>query len=195
MRIWIVSCRLACAVLLTQLALLVTNGHAETIEEKAQACAECHGQNGMPRDATTPIIWGQHEGYMYLQLRDYKRGTRKDEQMTPVVDLLEREDMLALAKYFAEKKWPDLRQPSAPKEVAARALRANNSVGCTGCHLGEYQGDATVPRLAGQSRAYLASSILAFRTRTRGNNPGMSDLMIATSEEDLAALAEYLAGR
>jgi hypothetical protein len=33
-----------------------------------------------------------------------------------------------------------------------------------------------------------------FRSRARGNNPGMSDLMLATATEDLAALAEYLSG-
>jgi hypothetical protein len=33
-----------------------------------------------------------------------------------------------------------------------------------------------------------------FRTRARGNNPGMSDLMIATPPDDLAPLAQYLAG-
>ena len=33
-----------------------------------------------------------------------------------------------------------------------------------------------------------------FRDKTRGNNPGMSDLMKATSPEDIAALAQYLAG-
>jgi cytochrome c553 len=33
-----------------------------------------------------------------------------------------------------------------------------------------------------------------FRDDRRGNNPGMSDLMKASSEEDIAALAEYLAG-
>jgi cytochrome c553 len=33
-----------------------------------------------------------------------------------------------------------------------------------------------------------------FRTRARGNNPGMSDLMLATSPDDIAALAEYLSG-
>jgi cytochrome c553 len=33
-----------------------------------------------------------------------------------------------------------------------------------------------------------------FRDGTRGNNPGMSDLMKATSPDDLAALAQYLAG-
>ena len=34
----------------------------------------------------------------------------------------------------------------------------------------------------------------SFRTRARGNNPGMTDLMLATPEEDIAALAQYMAG-
>jgi cytochrome c553 len=51
-----------------------------------------------------------------------------------------------------------------------------------------------VPRLAGQSREYLVKTMADFRSRKRANNPGMSDLMAATSESDLAALAEYLAG-
>jgi cytochrome c553 len=33
-----------------------------------------------------------------------------------------------------------------------------------------------------------------FRDGTRGNNPGMSDLMKATSTNQIAALAQYLAG-
>ena len=66
---------------------------------------------------------------------------------------------------------------------------------CTACHLGEYQGDGTVPRLAGQSADYMAKTIAEFRTRERANNPGMSDLMIATPEDDLAALVTYLAAR
>jgi len=36
--------------------------------------------------------------------------------------------------------------------------------------------------------------MLDFRTRERANNPGMSDLMLATAPDDLAAMAEYLAG-
>jgi cytochrome c553 len=33
-----------------------------------------------------------------------------------------------------------------------------------------------------------------FRDGTRGNNPGMSDLMKATPPDAIAALAQYLAG-
>ncbi len=168
---------------------------AQTIEEKAATCGACHGEAGIPQEKTTPVIWGQQEGYLYLQLRDFKRGMRKNEKMAPIAEALEREDMLALAAYFAHKAWPSLEQPSASADVAKRALTAIGSVGCTGCHLGEFQGDGSVPRLAGQSREYLAKTIAEFRTRERANNPGMSDLMSATSQDDLAAVEAFLAGR
>jgi cytochrome c553 len=168
---------------------------AATIDEQVQLCNACHGENGVPPDRATPIVWGQHQGYLYLQLRDYKRGDRKNDQMSPVAEALSRDEMMALAEYFSQKPWPDLRQPAAPEPMRARAQRANVAVGCTGCHLGEYQGAGTQPRLAGQTREYLARSMLDFRTQARGNNPGMSDLMKAISEDEIMALAEYLAGR
>jgi cytochrome c553 len=167
---------------------------AQGIAEKVEVCAGCHGQDGKPIDKTVPIIWGQQLGYTYIQLRDFKRGDRKNEIMQPIASSFEKDDMLAIAEYFSKKPWPDLGQPRSPKDVSERALSANHSVGCTGCHLDRFQGDATVPRLAGQSREYLTKTIADFRTRARGNNPGMSDLMLATPSDDLAALEEYLSG-
>ncbi len=174
---------------------LVSTAHAQTIEEKAQVCSACHGDNGIPQDIATPVIAGQHQGYLYLQLRDYKLGTRASEQMAPIAQALGRDEMMALAEYFSKQPWPALRQPSANAEDAAAAQRANASIGCTGCHLGEYQGDGTQPRIAGQRREYLAQTMLDFRSRARANNPGMTDLMRATSEAEIAAMAAYLAGR
>ena len=179
---------------LIALDVCATPLNAQSIEEKVQVCTGCHGQNGKPVDKTIPVIWGQQQGYLYIQLRDFKRGDRKNDIMQPIVASMERADMLAIAEYFSKKPWPDLGQPRAPKEVANRALRANASVGCTGCHLDQFQGDGTVPRLAGMSRDYLTKTIADFRSRARGNNPGMSDLMLAAVPEDLAALTEYLAG-
>ena len=167
---------------------------AQGIEEKVQVCTGCHGENGRPVDKTIPNIWGQQAGYIYIQLRDFKRGDRKSKIMQPIASTFERNDMLAIAEYFSKKPWPDLGQPRAPKDVAQRAQTASGSIGCTGCHLEQFQGDSTVPRLAGQGRDYLAQTMNDFRTRARGNNPGMSDLMNATSTDDLAALAQYLAG-
>ena len=168
---------------------------AQSIDEKAQLCSACHGETGIPQEKTTPIIWGQHVGYLYIQLRDYKRGTRKSDEMSPIAEALERDEMLALAEYFSKKPWPKLDQPAADAATTATALRANVAVNCTACHLGEYQGDGTVPRLSGQSADYMSKTIAEFRTRERANNPGMSDLMNATSPEDLAALVTFLAAR
>jgi cytochrome c553 len=167
---------------------------AQTVEERAQLCAACHGENGVPQEKTTPVIWGQHQGYTYLQLRDYKSGARRNEIMSALAQTLERDDMMALALYFSQKRWPDLQQPPAPADVAARAQRANVALGCTGCHQANYQGEGTQPRLAGQSKEYMYRTMMDFRARKRGNNPGMSDLMLAISEADIAACAEYHAG-
>jgi cytochrome c553 len=167
---------------------------ADPVEEKAQVCAACHGENGVPQEKTTPVIWGQHQGYTYLQLRDYKSGSRKNDIMSALAQTLERSDMMALAQHFSRKRWPDLRQPPAPPDVAARALRANVALGCTGCHQGGYQGEGTQPRLAGQSMEYMYRTMMDFRARERGNNPGMSDLMLAITEDDIKACAEYHAG-
>jgi cytochrome c553 len=188
---WCCSVIFAPAVALSALSLPVC---AQTIDETAALCSACHGENGVPQQQSTPIIWGQNQGYLFLQLRDYQRGTRKNEQMSSLASALSRDEMMALAEYFAQRPWPNLRQPSAPEAVAAQAMRANVSVGCTGCHLGQYLGASTVPRLAGQVEDYLARTMAEFRTRVRGNNPGMSDLMNVTSEQELAALAKYLAG-
>jgi cytochrome c553 len=114
--------------------------------------------------------------------------------MSALAQTLQRSDMMALAQHFSRKRWPDLRQPPAPPDVAARALRANVALGCTGCHQGGYQGEGTQPRLAGQSMEYMYRTMMDFRARERGNNPGMSDLMLAITEDDIKACAEYHAG-
>ncbi len=187
--------RFSAAVVVAALfSVCATPVYADSIEEKTQVCAGCHGADGKPVDKTIPTIWGQQAGYIYIELRDFKRGDRKSDIMQPIVSSLERQDMLDIGEYFSQKPWPDLGQPRAPKDVANRAVTANQSIGCTGCHLDHFQGDGTVPRLAGMGKDYLAKQMTDFRSRVRGNNPGMSDLMLATSPDDLAALAEYLAG-
>jgi len=171
-----------------------TAGWADSIEEKAALCGACHGLNGVPGDPTTPIIWGQNTGYLYLQFRDFQKGARKDDRMTPIAQGLVKEDALALAEYFAAKPWPNTGAPAASKADTEIAIVVNKSIVCTSCHLEQFQGDSSVPRLAGQERDYLLKTLTDFRNRTRANNPGMSDLMNTATPEQLAAMANYLAG-
>jgi cytochrome c553 len=182
------------AVSILLVALLPVGAPAQSIDDKAQVCAGCHGANGVPVQNAWPVIWGQQQGYLYIELRDFKSGARKSDVMGPVAQSLSRDDMAALALYFSQKPWPDLAQPRAPADVTARALKAMNAIVCTSCHQSNFQGDSTQPRLAGQRKEYLQQSMLDFRNKTRGNNPGMTDLMLAISEQDIADCAAYLAG-
>jgi cytochrome c553 len=173
---------------------LAGSAAAQTVDQKAQLCAGCHGENGVPQQKTMPVIWGQQLGYLYIELRDFSSRVRKNDQMSPIAEGLQRDDMMALAQYFSEKPWPDLQQPRAAAAVAARAQAAATSVVCTSCHQEGYKGEGTQPRLAGQYKEYLQQTMLDFRDGKRANNPGMSDLMKSISTDDIAALAEYLAG-
>ena len=145
-------------------------------------------------DKSIPIIWGQNAGYLYLQFRDFQKGARKDDRMTPIAQGIVKEDALAIAEYFAAKPWPNTGAPAASKADAGAAIAVNKSVVCTSCHLEQYQGNSSVPRLAGQQHDYLIKAMMDFRNRTRANNPGMSDLMNTVTPKQLAAMAAYLAG-
>jgi cytochrome c553 len=188
------AARLPAALFAAILAMLPAGAPAQSIDDKAQVCAGCHGDKGVPQQNGWPVIFGQQQGYLYLQLRDFKSGARKDDVMSPIAQSLSRDDMMALAQYFSQKPWPDLQQPRAAREVAARAQQPINAIVCTSCHQSGFLGDGTQPRLAGQRREYLQKSMLDFRNKSRGNNPGMSDLMLAISEQDVADIATYLAG-
>lgn len=176
------------------LVVLSVTAHAQSIEQKVQLCAACHGAAGVPMQKDIPVIAGQQLGYLFVELRDFKSGARKNDSMTPIAQGLDQSDLLPLATYFSRQSWPDLRQQRAAVNVAAQAQRANTSVVCTSCHQEGFKGDGTQPRLAGQSRDYLAKTMADFRTGARANNPTMTTFMKGISDADIAALASYLAG-
>src|SRR5258708_5397545 len=103
------------------LAACTTPLFAQSMGDKTQICAGCHGAGGKPVDKTIPAVWGPQAGYIYIELPDFKRGDRKSNVMQPIASSMERDDMQAFAEYFSKKPWPDLGQPRAPKEITDRA--------------------------------------------------------------------------
>ena len=185
LRLLLVACLLAAPVA----------ARAQGVAEKAALCSACHGEQGVPITPDIPVIWGQNEGYLYLQLRDYKLGNRRNPMMDAVVAALEKQDMRDLAALFAGRPWPVLGQPSAPAAVAARAEQASSSAVCKSCHLDHWQGDSTTPRVGGQQVGYLRATMAAFRDGARTNNPWMAALLKTYPDADIDALARYLAGQ
>ena len=170
------------------LALAIPPAHAaDEIEAKAQLCAACHGDKGVPVDPkTVPPIWGQEQGYLMKQLRDFRNGERASAIMAPIAKGLDEGDLRKIAAYFAAKAWPARRAsakpPSPPKGIAQ----------CQACHQPNFQGGMPAPRLAGLSQEYLAAAMRAFATEQRTNNLDMPRFMQMLSEGERNAIARYL---
>lgn len=173
---------------------------AENVVEKAKACSNCHGENGVPKDKTIPVIWGQQKVYISFELQAMKENPRPNGQMTAVLQDLSDEDMVALADYFAAKSWPDLAQPPAPKADADyfAKIAVKDGMGCPNCHMPTYlggdHGEHGSPRLAGQSETYLRSTMLDLRSGARKDSTWMWALLKTYSLEDIAPMARVLAG-
>ena len=169
--------------------LVVAPANADDIEAKAQTCAACHGQNGVPTDPKTmPIIWGQQANYLYKELHDFKRGDRKSPIMGPVVADISLPELRQLANYFAAKSWPASQGGGAAGGGPAGLAQ------CRPCHQPNFEGGAPAPRLAGLSYDYLAAAMNSFADGERTNNGDMPGFMKALSQADRDAMAKYLAG-
>lgn len=175
-------------------ALLPFSAGAQPAPEKAALCVACHGAEGIPITPSIPVIAGQAEGYLYIELRDFKLGNRHSDVMQPVAAGLEKSDMQALAAYFAARPWPSLKQQSASPAQTHQAEVLIGSVVCESCHAAGFKGSGVIPRLAGQSAVYLRATMQAFRGDARANNPGMTGVLKNTSVSDIDAVAAFLAG-
>src|SRR5438093_9077834 len=49
---------------------------------KLLVCNTCHGTDGVPKSAATPIIWGLQENYLLKQLHEFQSKARDNDVMT-----------------------------------------------------------------------------------------------------------------
>jgi cytochrome c553 len=183
---------LACA-LLAGLAP-ATAQDAEAVRAKTQVCAACHGPDGNAVSADFPSLAGQTWRYLYIQLRDYQEGRRSNPLMSPMAASLSREDMVAIANYYAAQPL----KPSSFKvdEARARLGKAKSEETlCTMCHLGGFRGQNEIPRVAGQGYEYIVAQLKAFKARARTNDAGtMTSVARTLNDADIENLGHYLTG-
>ncbi len=163
----------------------------ESVRETLQTCFICHGENGASKLDNYPILAGQEYYYLYVQLKDFKSGLRENAVMLPLVANMTKEDMKLIAQYFSEQKWPNkiYRVNAKQKALAQKAISAGE---CVACHLGAFNGNSRVPRLANQHVKYLNQAMLDFKNRVRNNAQPMNALFATFNEDEIAALAQYL---
>ena len=180
---------------LLALAAVCVNAQAQDVEagkKKAEACVACHGPNGNSQAGAFPTLAGQNDRYIYLQLRDYKEGRRKNPMMSAIAAGLEKQDMKDLAAYFSQQKQARTGFKADPARVEAGAKKAEESL-CAMCHLGGMKGQNEVPRLAGQQPDYIITQLKNFKARERTNDAGnMTSLAQTLSEDDMVNLAHWI---
>ena len=159
---------------------------------KAQACAACHGADGNSPAGNFPNLAGQTWRYIYVQLKDYKEGRRKDAVMSPMAASLSRQEMIDVANFFAAQ----MAKPSSFKADEAKIklgkAKADETL-CTMCHLGGLSGQNEIPRLAGQQYDYLVKQMKDFKARSRTNDAGnMTSVAQTLSDADIENLAHYI---
>jgi cytochrome c553 len=168
---------------------------AQAIEQKAAVCKACHLSGTLQSTSVIPNIWGQSEGYTYIQLRDFKSGARsapEDAAMRGFVATMSDADMLEMAKYASTQPWPKVEPISTDAALLKKGAYTTALGGCVGCHFNDWKGFSANPRIGDQSAAYLAATIRQFRSGSRANSPGMSDLVRTFDEGDIDAVAAYL---
>ena len=188
MKILVVSAALA--------AIAAAPLHAQSTPAKpakVAVCAACHGEDGNSTNPQYPILAQQTARYIYLQLKDFKEGRRKDPNMSPVAATLDSKDMLALAEWFSQQKAkPTAFKPDPAKVEAGRKVA--DAVLCSMCHGGNFSGQNEVPREAGQHYQYIKKQLEDFKAKRRTNDAGnMTSVTSTLSDEQIDDLAQYVA--
>jgi cytochrome c553 len=164
-------------------------------KEKAELCAGCHGDDGVSQTENIPSLAGQQDQFVQWQLVYFRAGSRKSEQMQPIVEQLDNSDIRNLGAYFASLTPTPGKQPDDNPDLSEKGAQAAAGRRCASCHTDSYAGTKGVARIAGQREEYLSKALHDYKlgVRSGGGQAAMADVAYPLSEEEIEALAHYLA--
>ncbi|MFB2862089.1 c-type cytochrome [Aeromonas sp. MdU4] len=191
------------------LALLlgsIGSAHAD-IDALVKSCDACHGEKGISAHNDMPTIAGIAESNLASQMRSYLDGrpaktvnhvtgdTSKKENMTDIVKGLSDDQIDELAAYYAELPYKSMKQPF-DAGLAKAGKKLHDEQGCKKCHTdGGSVAEDEASILSGQPKGYMLTTLKEFKTGKRSDDESMNKPIIAMSDADLQALAEYYASQ
>jgi len=163
----------------------------------AEICAACHGENGISQTENIPSLAGQPDQFIQWQLVYFRAGSRKNEQMQPIVEEISNEDIRNLGAYFASLTPPKPPERDDHPDLSKKGAEAAVGRRCASCHTDDFSGTKAVARLSGQREEYLLKALHDYKSGLRGGGGQavMADVAYPLSEEEIEALAHYLAHR
>lgn len=169
-----------------------------------EACIACHGAEGISGSGEWPSLAGQHADYTRYHLRLFRDEDRWDPGglMTPNAVDLSDEDIENVAAYYAQLEPPveeaDEELVDRGERIYRQGLPDDGVAACMACHgpAGAGIPEAGYPRVGGQKAEYLKNSLQAYKDEDRESdrNRMMRDIAGRMSEEDMRAVASYMAG-
>jgi cytochrome c553 len=164
-------------------------------KEKAELCVGCHGEAGISQTENIPSLAGQPDQFIQWQLVFFRSGTRKSEEMQPVVEQISNEDIRNLGAYLASLTPPKPPAADDNPDLSRKGAEAAAGRRCASCHTDTYAGTKAVARLAGQREDYLVRALRDYKkgVRSGGGGAAMAEVAYPLSEEEITALAHYLA--
>jgi cytochrome c553 len=161
----------------------------------AEACAACHGADGVSQTELTPSLAGQPDEFVQWQLVYFRSGVRKSEVMGPLAEALSNQDIRNLGAYYASLPPP---QPAiAPDALAQKGEQITLQHRCRSCHGDDYNGFRAAARLSGQREDVMIKALHDFKSGKRVGSgvASMADVTYELSDADMEALSHYLATR
>lgn len=159
-------------------------------------CQGCHRVGAVGRaDGSYPRLAGQHATVLIKQLTDIRSGRRSNPKMLPFADhqSLSVQEIADIATYLQQLPVPADQGQGDGRDLTRGAKLYEKD--CATCHgpNGEGKADQFYPRLSGQHYRYLLRENRLIRNGERRNaNPDMANAISGYSDEDLAAVADYI---
>ena len=89
-------------------------------KEKAELCVGCHGEGGISQTENIPSLASQPDQFIQWQLVFFRSGTRKSEEMQPIVEQLNNDDIRNLGAYFASLAPPKASKPDDNHDLSRK---------------------------------------------------------------------------
>lgn len=201
---------------LTNAHALAKPGDPKAGQDKAGACAACHGVDGNSSDGTFPKLAAQHERFIARQLALFATGERESPIMMPQASALTPQDMRDIGAWFeSQKVLPGVADDTVIKAGANKGIKfdmvgerlyrggdaARGIPACMACHgpTGAGNPGPSYPALGGQHAAYVTARLTAFRgglVLGKGDyeNKVMAGVAKNLSDEEIQALSTYVNG-
>lgn len=170
-------------------------GRAKALE----ACAACHGEQGVSVSPDFPNLAGQSGPAIYKQIHDYRTDSRMNPVMAPIAKTLDDEQIADVAAFYAAqpKRNANPATLASSPEPIVRLVELGDPVRgmppCASCHRAGAGGPIETPLLSEQGSDYLILQLQNFASGERRNDVygRMRAIAARLTADEIKGLAGY----